>query len=273
MISERNVEARHPRNGPHPTLRRPTIYRLPPPKIHVPEPRACQVRHQVAPHHREVSPPRADHQIRHWLHVLLVDGVFGPFHQVKRVLQWVPAELSGGAQRHREAEDVAVVAGGERGLEPGSRVDDAEHAHLLLRVRAEGDGAAAPEAGGEELEGGAGAEVGREEAAEGGELGGAEEEGAMFHVIEGDDGAFGVGHFVVLVVRARHARRVSSIEKLPAPHGWNRRGGGATRHLPHCAHELDEASRVAHGMVQPQPKDEASALEPCHLSNPWSTMA
>ena len=65
------------------------------------------------------------------------------------------------------------------------QVDDAEHAHLLLRVGAEGEGAATSEGGGEDLKGGAAAKVWREVAAEGGELVGAEEEGAVVHVVEG----------------------------------------------------------------------------------------
>ena len=49
--------------------------------------------------------------------------------------------------------------------ELGPRVDDVEHAHLLLRFGAEGEGAAAPEGGGEDLEGGAATKVWREVAA------------------------------------------------------------------------------------------------------------
>ena len=149
--------------------------------------------------------------------------------------------------------------------ELGPRVDDAEHAHLLLRVGAEGDGATAPEGGGEDLEGGAAAEVWREVATEGGELVGAEE-GAVVHLVEGDDGVFGVDDFVVLVVHAGHVRWVSSVEKLPPPHRRNRRCVGSTRHLSHGGHELDQPRRVSHGVVQPQPKYEPSTLQPGHLS-------
>ena len=150
--------------------------------------------------------------------------------------------------------------------ELGPRVDDAEHEHLLLQVEEEGDGTAAPEGGDEDLEGGAAAEVWREVAAEGGELVGAEEEGAVVHLVEGDDGVFGVDDFVVLVVHAGHVRGVSSVENLPPPHRRNRRRMGSTCHLSHGGHELDQPRRVGHGVVQPQPKYEPSALQPCHLS-------
>ena len=132
------------------------------------------------------------------------------------------AEVAGGGERHRECEGVAIEADGERGVaELRPRVDDAEHAHLLLRVGAEGDGTTAPQGGGEDLEGGAAAEVWREVVAEGGELVGAEEEGAVVHLVEGYDGVFGVGDFIVLMVRAGHMRGVSSVEKLSPPHRRN----------------------------------------------------
>lgn len=97
-------------------------------------------------------------------------------------------------------------------------------------------------------------------------MGGAKEEGAEVQVIERDEGASGVGHLIILAVGARDSGRVSGIQELPLPHGENEGGIGASRHLPHCLHELDQPRPIAHRVVKTHREDESPAIEASHLT-------
>ncbi|BAT11547.1 Os10g0503250, partial [Oryza sativa Japonica Group] len=183
------------------------------------------------------------------------------------------AELAGGGDGDRERERVAVVplrdhAGAAAALAAAARVHDADHPHHLVVVGSQRRRAAPPEAAGEHLErGGALPDARREVGPHGGDLARAEEEGAVRHVVERDDGALGVRHLVVLPVRERRPRRAPRLEHLPPPHRRHRRRRrrAAARHLRHRAEELHEPLRVRHRVVQPHGEDEPAARQPRHL--------
>ena len=139
---------------------------------------------------------------------------------------------------------------------------------LILGFRRDGDRAAAPEGGCEELEGGAAAaRVGRQEAAEGGELSRAEEEGAVRHVVRWDGSSyFGVRNDVVVrAMRACGGRRVAGVEEVSLPDRWDGRGLSAAGEFTNRGHKLDESERVAHRVIQADCEDESSAFQPSNL--------
>lgn len=81
-------------------------------------------------------------------------------------------------------------------------------------------------------------------------MGGAEEEGALHPGGDGDEeGTLGVRNDVVLVVRERHARWVTSTEEVPLPHWGNGRGFGAAGEFRHAGQELEKPAAVAHRVI------------------------
>lgn len=127
-------------------------------------------------------------------------------------------------------------------------------------VRLEGDGSTAPEAGRQDLESGTlGTEMRRDGASEGGDLGGAEEERSVDHVVEGNDGSFGVRNLVVFVMDACYSGWVSGVQELSSPHGGYGWGGGTSCYFAEGGHELDEACGVGHGVIEAEGEDETTA--------------
>lgn len=104
-----------------------------------------------------------------------------------------------------------------------------------------------------------------QEAPDGRKFAAAEEEGAVGHVVHGDDRAFRVGDDVILAVDARHSRWVPRVQKFSAPHRWDRWLLPPASYLSHRVHELDQTRCVTHGVVQTEREYETPALQARYL--------
>lgn len=102
-------------------------------------------------------------------------------------------------------------------------------------------------------------------AAEGGDVGGAEEKRTVHHVVEWDYSSFGVGYDVVLAVNARDTRWFACAQSVSFPYWCNGRSFSPTSELADCRHELDKPCGVAHGVVEPKGEDKPAAFQPRHL--------
>lgn len=93
-----------------------------------------------------------------------------------------------------------------------------------------------------------------EAAAEGGDVGGGEEEAAVHHVVvvvvRLRIVSFRTSVVAVLVVRARHARWVTSAEEVSFPNRLDRGPCVSAGEFAHRGHELGQPGRVAHCMIQ-----------------------
>ncbi|GER27264.1 eukaryotic translation initiation factor 3subunit 7 [Striga asiatica] len=219
------------------------IHRRTPPVIHFLEPHFSQIGNHKSPVQRETRSASRDHEVHHRPHVLLGCLRFGPPHELHRVIQRFARQISGGGDHRREDKGVAVVAVGERRVEPLPKIHDAVEPEHLVGVGSQGRRAAPPEAGRDEFEFGAtAAEVGMESRAEGGGLGRTEEEGAMDVVVNGG----GVLVFV-LEVDAGDSRWVPRGDEEVSVPDWEDGGGvGPAGELADGGHELDDACAVEH---------------------------
>ena len=99
-----------------------------------------------------------------------------------------------------------------------------------------------------------------------------EEEGAVGHVIEWDNGAFSVGHFVILAMCICHTRWVTRVKEMSLPYWLNRWGTCTTHYLAYGHHELDKSASVAFGVVKTYGENESTALEARNLLGQINTM-
>lgn len=104
-----------------------------------------------------------------------------------------------------------------------------------------------------------------QQSTDGGHLGGAEEEGTMDHVLQGDGGTLGVGDFIVLAVYACNTRWIPCAEEVALPHGRDRWGMCTISHFSHRHQEMDQPSAIGNGVVKAHGEDESAALEASHL--------
>ena len=103
-------------------------------------------------------------------------------------------------------------------------------------------------------------------------LSGFEEEGAVGHVIEWDNDAFSVGHFVILAMRVCHTRWVTRVKEMSLPYRLNGQGTCTAHHLAYGHHELDKSDSVTYGVVKTYGEDESTALEARNLLGQINTM-
>lgn len=172
---------------------------------------------------------------------------------MQRVLQQFLGSGDGGRVNDR----VPVVPLRERWVGSLADIRNAQQPHLLVRVRGGCRCPAPPHAGGDELEFGAVLEVRRQAAAEGGDLGGAEEEVPHYAVVR-DGSSLGVMHDAVLRVSERDTWRVTSTEDMSLPNRQDREAFGALGELTYGREELENSGTVAHGVVVAEGEDESA---------------